>query len=49
MKTLLVVFLVSISLVIMTKTLRDPRYVVGRERMYNNTETSSVQKRNGVK
>jgi len=48
MKTLLVVFGINLTCHY-GKTLRDPRYIVGRERMYNSTETSSEQKSKGIK
>jgi hypothetical protein len=48
MKILLVVFGINLTCHY-DKTLRDPRYVGGRERMYNSTEPSSVQKRKGIK
>jgi hypothetical protein len=48
MEKLLVVFGINLTCHY-DKTLRYPQYIVGRERMYNSTETSSVQKRNGIK
>ena len=48
MKTLLVVFGVDLTCRY-DKTLRYPRYKVGREKQYNSTVTSSVQKKNGIK
>jgi len=48
MKTLLVVFGTNLTCHY-DKTLRGPRYTVGRERIYKSTETGSVQKRNGIK
>ena len=48
MKTLLVVFGINLTCHY-DKTLRGPRFIVGRERMYNSTDTSSAQKSNGMK
>jgi hypothetical protein len=48
MKTLLVLFGIKVTCHY-DKTLRSPRYIVGRERMYIIAETSSVQKRSGFK
>jgi hypothetical protein len=48
MKTLLVVFGINFTCHY-DKTLRDPRYIGGRERMHTSTEPSSVQKRNEIK